>query len=68
MLWVMGVDAYYSFKQKMFKLYATLMGTTSDFLGLIALSGWNMYTGFAHPSYNFDSILCCLPIAEKAIL
>ncbi|XP_061343726.1 uncharacterized protein LOC133289743 [Gastrolobium bilobum] len=64
-LWHDGVDAYDSVKREMFKLYAALLWTISDFPGLGTLSGWNTYTGLACPTCNFDSIPCRLPHSRK---
>ncbi|XP_057444525.1 uncharacterized protein LOC130736753 [Lotus japonicus] len=64
-LWNDGVDAYDASKREMFKLYAALMWTISDFPGLSNLSGWNTYTGLACPTCNFDAVPCRLQHSKK---
>ena len=39
---------------------ASLMWTISDFPGLCTLYGWNTYTSYACPTYNFDIFPCRL--------
>nr|XP_029150768.1 uncharacterized protein LOC112770380 [Arachis hypogaea] len=53
-LWV-GVETYGAYEKKTFKMYAALMWTVSDFLGLGNLSGWNTYGGRACPVCNLDA-------------
>ncbi|KAM3359778.1 hypothetical protein P3S68_019489 [Capsicum galapagoense] len=63
-LWSEGVDTFDSSKNKIFKIRATLMWTVSDFPGLDSLSGWNMHTGLACPSCNFDAEPCHFAITD----
>ncbi|KAF3618119.1 40S ribosomal protein S13 [Capsicum annuum] len=67
-LWSEGVDTFNSSKNKIFKIRAALMWTVSDFPGLDILSGWNMHTGLACPSCNFDTEPCHFAIVESGVL
>ncbi|CAA7034581.1 unnamed protein product [Microthlaspi erraticum] len=54
-LWDDGVQAFDASTKEMFCLRAALMWTLSDFPGLGNLSGWNIHTGLACPSCNYDA-------------
>ncbi|XP_047259306.1 uncharacterized protein LOC124891639 [Capsicum annuum] len=64
-LWSEDVDTFDSSKNEMFKIQATLVWTISDFPRLDSLSGWNMHTGLACPSCNFNAEPCQLRHSRK---
>ncbi|CAL1412023.1 unnamed protein product [Linum trigynum] len=64
-LWEEGVETYDASKNEVFKLRATLMWTVSDFPALGNLTGWNIYTGLACPTCNFDARPLRLPCSKK---
>ena len=64
-LWRNDVDAYDASAQEMFKLYAALIWTISDFPRLGTLSRWNTHTGLACLSCNVDIVPCRLNYSKK---
>ncbi|CAA7015122.1 unnamed protein product [Microthlaspi erraticum] len=54
-LWDDGVPTFDASTKEMFCMRAALMWTLSDFPGLGNLSGWNIHTGLACPSCNYDA-------------
>jgi len=55
-LWYDGVLTFDASSKETFCMRATLLWIISDFLGLGNLSRWNIYTGLACPSCNYDAM------------
>lgn len=66
-LWYDGIEIFDSLLNETFTMHAALMWRISDFPGLGILSGWNTHTGFACPTYNFDTRPCHLRHSKKVI-
>ncbi|KAG7542393.1 Transposase-associated domain [Arabidopsis thaliana x Arabidopsis arenosa] len=64
-LWFDGVPTFDAASKETFSMRAVLLWTISDFPGLGNLSGWNIYTGLACPSCNYDAIECRLRHGKK---
>ncbi|XP_061359254.1 uncharacterized protein LOC133303366 [Gastrolobium bilobum] len=64
-LWSEGMETYDSSMNELFRMRAALIWTISDFPGLGSLSGWNIYTGYACPTCNFDTTPCRLKYSKK---
>jgi len=60
-----GVETFDSSLNETFKLCAALMWIISDFPGLGMLSSWNIHTGLACPTCNFDARPCRLHNGHK---
>ncbi|XP_024016169.1 uncharacterized protein LOC112089662 isoform X2 [Eutrema salsugineum] len=54
-LWSDGVPTFDASLKEIFNMCAVLLWTISDFPGLGNLSGWNIHTGLACPSCNYDA-------------
>ncbi|CAA7043137.1 unnamed protein product [Microthlaspi erraticum] len=54
-LWSDGVPTFDASLKETFTMRAILLWTISDFPGLGNLSGWNVHTGLACPSCNYDA-------------
>ena len=60
-----GVDTNDVSLCEMFKMWAALMWTISDFPGRGTLFGWNTHIRLAYVMYNFDATPLCLPHSKR---
>ncbi|XP_022031985.1 uncharacterized protein LOC110933051 [Helianthus annuus] len=64
-LWNNGLETYDKSKDEIFKMYATLMWTISDFPGYSMLSGWKTKGKFACPCCNYETSSLYLKHSRK---